>query len=234
MRIRTRVAILTGTLGVALAAKCALFGYLQAAGPLPAVPLLRPLQEFPTALGRWTSRDEPVTDPQLLDNDDRLSRVFFCRNHRQVFRVWMSYSGSGKDRGHNPEVCMRAGGMSENPRGRAAFSVAGHPEPIQQYLFGRQGEVGGVLVFYWYYTLTPPQDASSSPLQRAYQRCQRRASSLTVEVFSPMAAEQDVASAREFVCLLDQSLQALLPRGVVRGSKRMPVFLINEGGPRPP
>jgi len=233
MPTRARIAVVAGTLGIALAAQTAFFGYLQAAGPLPAVPLAQPLQAFPRALEQWHGSETPLSDARLLYGDDRLSRVYSSGNHRQGCRLWMVYSATGEDRGHHPEVCMRAAGMSENPRGRGALSAAGHPQPIQQYLFAHAGEGGGLLGFYWYYTLVPPRVETTSSLQRAYQQCQRRASSLTIEVFTPVVAEQDVEVARQFVRAVDRAIQSSLPPGAVRGSQRLPVFLVNEGGVQP-
>ena len=170
MRTQSRVAVVAGTLGIALAAKTALFRHLEAAGPLPAVPLAKSLEAFPQVLGPWRGGDLPPADARLLYGDERLSRVYSHGNRKQGVRLWMVYSATGEDRGHHPEVCMRAAGMTENPRGRSVLPAAGHPQPIQQYLFGRPGEGEGLLGFYWHYTLAPPRDETTSPLQRAYQQ----------------------------------------------------------------
>ena len=232
MRTQSRVAVVAGTLGIALAAKTALFRHLEAAGPLPAVPLAKSLEAFPQVLGPWRGGDLPPADARLLYGDERLSRVYSHGNRKQGVRLWMVYSATGEDRGHHPEVCMRAAGMTENPRGRSVLPAAGHPQPIQQYLFGRPGEGEGLLGFYWHYTLAPPRDETTSPLQRAYRRCQHRPSSLTIEVFTPVVAEQDIEVARDFVRCVDRAIQTSLPPGAVRGSERLPVFLVNEGGVR--
>ena len=233
MRIEMRVAIVAGTLGIALAAKTALFEHLQAAGPLPSVPLAGPLQAFPLNMQRWIGLDIPVTDPRFLYGDDHLSRVYQSVDRRQAFQLWMVYSAAGEDRGHHPEVCLRAAGMPEDPRGRNILPAPGYPQPIQEYRFGRAGEGESLAGFYWYYTLEPPPAESASSLQRTYQHCQRRPSSLTIEVFTRVVAEQDVQLARDFVLAVDHAVQTSLPAGAVRGSQRLPVFLINEGGVRP-
>jgi exosortase/archaeosortase family protein len=226
-----RVAVVAGTVGIALAAKTALFQHLQAAGPLPSVHLTSPLQAFPFGLERWTGQ-EAVTDPRFVYGDDHLSRVYQPGDHSQAFYLWMVYSATGEDRGHHPEVCMRAAGMPEDPRGRKSLPAPGHSQPIQEYRFGRAGEGEGLVGFYWYYTLEPPAAESASALQRAYQRCQRRPASLTIEVFTRVVAEQDVRVARDFVLAVDRAAQAFLPAGAVRGSRRLPVFLVNEGSVR--
>jgi len=227
-----RVAVVAGTLGIALATKTALFQHLQAAGPLPSVSLTKPLQCFPLSLERWTGLETPLTDPRFLYGDDHLSRVYQSGDRRQGFQLWMAYSAKGADRGHHPEVCMRAAGMPEDPRGRKSLPAPGHSQPIQEYRFVRAGEGESLAGFYWYYTLDPPPAESASALQRAYQHFQHRPSSLTIEVFTRIMAEQDVVSAREFALAVDRAAQAILPPGAVRGSQRLPVFLINEGGVR--
>jgi hypothetical protein len=232
MRMPTRVAVVLVILAVALGAKTALFAYLQAAGPLPSVPLAGPLQAFPLELQRWAGRDLPVTDPRVLYGDDHLCRLYCCGGRQQEFRLWMVYSAAGEDRGHHPEVCLRAAGMPEDPRGRATVPAEGHPQPIQQYRFGSAGGGAALCGFYWYYTLLPPRDDGASPWQRAYQQRQRRPSSLTIEVFTRAVAEQDLEAARDFVRAVDRAIQASLPSTAVRGSAPLPVLLVDEGGIR--
>jgi hypothetical protein len=233
MRIGGRVIMVAVVLTVALAAKTALFGYLQSAGPLPTMTLGKPLVAFPRDFPQWAGRDLPITDPRTLIGDQRLSRVYFNREHKQQFRLWMVYSASGEDRGHHPEVCMRAAGIPEDPQGRAELSAAGDPQPIQQYRFGRTSDGEGLLGFYWYYTLFPPRNEDISPLQRGYQRCQRRPSSLTIEVFTPAEACEDVGDAQDFVRSVDHAIRAFLPPGAVRGSARLPVLLVNDSEVQP-
>ncbi len=230
MRTGMRVAVVAGTLGIALVAKTALFRHLQAAGPLPAVSLAKPLEAFPHSLERWTGVD---ADPPVIYGDDHLSRVYQSGDCRQGLQLWMAYSAAGEDRWHVPEVCMFGAGTPEDPRGRKSLPAPGYPQPIQEYRFVRAGEGEGVACFYWYYTLEPPPADSASALQRAYQRCQRRPSSLTIEIFMRVVAEQDVQIAREFALAVDRAVHANLPAGAVRGSQRLPVFLSNEGGVRP-
>ena len=236
MRTGMRVAIVAGSLGLALVAKTALFRHLQAAGPLPTVPLAKQLKDFPRSVERWTGVD---ADPRVVYGDDHLSRVYQSGDCRQGLQLWMAYSAAGEDRWHVPEVCMFGAGSPEDPRGRKFLPAPGYPQPIQEYRFVRAGEGEGVACFYWYYTLEPPPTRgtgcpeSASALQQKYQRCQRRPSSLTIEIFMRVVAEQDVQIAREFVLAVDRALQASLPAGAVRGSQRLPVFLSNEGGVRP-
>ncbi len=232
MTMTIRVAVVAMSLGLLLAAKTALFGYLQAAGPLRPVALVRPLATFPWELGPWRGRDL-ATNPRFLYGDDHLSRVYGRRDRQQTFQLWMAYSAVGEDRGHHPEVCMMAAGLAEDPAGRALVPAEGHAEPIQQFRFGRVEEGKAVCGLYWHYTLAPPADDRASAIQRAYQRFQRRPSSLTIEVFSRAVAEKDVALRGSSRCAVDRAVQSSLPPGAVRGSARLPVLLLNEGGVKP-
>jgi hypothetical protein len=230
MRIRGRVALLTAILGVALAAQFALFGYLQAAGPLPSVALVKPLADFPLEVDSCSGSNLPITDSRVLYGDECVNRGYRCGDRKQNFQLWMVYSALGEDRGHHPEVCMRAAGMPEDPEGRAVVSAEGHSRPIQQYRFGRVGDGESLLIYYWHYTLNPPPDEQIGPLQRAYQQWQRRPSSLTIEVFTQSVANDDAEAAQQFVRAVDHAIQAFLPPGAARGSARLPVFLVAEGG----
>jgi hypothetical protein len=232
MSIRGRVALLVVILGVALAAQFALFGYLQAAGPLPSVALAKPLTAFPLQFDSYSGDNLPITDSRVLYGDEFVSRAYRCGDRKHDFWLWMVYSASGEDRGHHPEVCMHAAGMPEDPGGRAAVSAEGHSRPIQQYCFGRAGGGESLLVYYWHYTLTPSRDEQIGPLRRAYQQWQRRPSSLTIEVFTQSVANDDAEAAQQFVRAVDRAIQAFLPPGAARGSARLPVFLVTEGGVR--
>ena len=234
MRLSTRVAIVLGILGAALAAQAGLYWHVQAAGPLPQMPPAQPLQEFPLDLGEWHGREAAVTDLRALYGDDHLNRKYGRADRQQTLWLWMVYSATGEDRGHHPEVCMRVAGKPELPGGRRALMLPGHDEPVQQFQFGRAEEGERLCGFYWYYTLWPPENDDITAWQRAYQRFQRRPSSLTIEVFTQAFTEEDIEFAQEFVSAVDGALQPYLPPGAVRGSKRLPVFVIQAGGPAPP
>lgn len=213
--------------------------YVTAPGPLAEVPLLKPLAELPLQLGEWEGEEREITDDKLLFADQHLQRTYVHPAGRQLVSVWLVYSGEGADRGHHPEVCMAVAGKPEVPAGRAEVSLPGHPAPVQQYLFGARGDQQWV--YYWHYTLLPPQGAELSDLQRFYQRLHRRPSSLTLEVFAPELSESDGEHAREFVALLDAAIQSHLGPTAIRGSRRTPVTVIErqatpraEGGPPQP
>jgi EpsI family protein len=228
MRLATRSTMLGIVLAGALVAQAGLRRYLEAAGPLPAVPLAQPLARVPLQLQDWRGVDRPIEDKRLLYADQRLQRTYRS-GRNQAVQVWLAYSRDGADRGHHPEVCMAVAGKPEDREARKTLFVAGHPAPVQQYRFGRPGEYE--LVFYWYYTMFPPEQEGISPVQRLYQRLRRRPASLTIEVFAPEQSPEDAEAARRFVRLLDGAIQEHLPPTAVRGSRRIPVTVVDRPPP---
>jgi hypothetical protein len=224
LNLAIRVTIVIVFLSLGIAGQAALERHLAAAGPLPVMPLAKPLAGFPTALGSWRGEDDPVTDARQLYADDHLQRTYW--NGNQVLSVWIAYSRDGKDRGHHPEVCMSVAGKAEDPSVRQTLELPGHAEPVQQYKFGAAGE--SVWVFYWYYTLPAPLDDRFDPVQRSYQRLHARPASITLEVFAPERSVNDAAGAREFVRMLDAAVQDFVGPHAIRGSKRLPVALVES------
>lgn len=228
MKLAPRIAIAGVLLAAGLAGKIALSRHVEAAGELPRVPLAKPLAELPPQLGDWQGRDQEIED-NLRYGDDHLQRVYVHPGRRQMLSVWMAYSGVGTDRGHHPEVCMAVAGKPEDRDVRRTFDCPGHPQPIQQYRFGRAGD--RQWVFYWHYTLPPPPGGEVDAVQRLYQRMRRRPSSITIEVFAPEQSADDVEAAQEFVRLLDAALQEHLGPTARRGSQRTPVTYVEAVAP---
>jgi len=221
MKLSTRAIIVLALLGTAALAHGAMRYHLNAPGPLEAVELEKPLDDFPYRLGPWVGVDRE--EPESVYGDQFLSRNYVNRDTRQVVAVWMAYSRHGEDRGHNPEVCMILAGKPEDRTVRQSVEVPGHAAPVQQYRYGWPGD--RQWVFYWYYTLVPSPAGEMTVLQRLYQRLHYRPASITIEVFSPEQIGDDGQAGREFVRLLDEALQDHLGETAVRGSRRLPVEL---------
>ncbi len=224
MTLAVRSSLVAALLTLGLVGQVALQRHLQAAGPLPWVPLARPLAELSRQIGDWRGRDVPIRDPRSLYADEHLQREYVLPERNQALQVWIVYSRDGEDRGHHPEVCMAVSGKPEDPRARRELPLPGGDAPVQQYRYGRLGDFQRV--FYWYYTLSPPA-GSADTVQRLYQRARRRPSSVTIEVFAPETGPGDVESASRFVALLDEAVRDLLPDDAVRGSRRTPVTYVN-------
>ncbi len=230
VRLRARLALLMAILALAWAGFETGRNWLEAAGPLPAVPLARPLAELPLVLGPWRGHDEPLRDPRAVYADEHLQRTYRHVERSQALSIWLVYSREGADRGHHPEVCMRVAGKPEDVPARRELAVDGGKAPIQRYRFGRPGDYQWG--FYWHYPLPPAEGSGVHRLQRLYQRLRKRPSSLTIEVFAPEYSPDDVRYVEEFVRQLDETVRPLVGPNAVRGSRRLPVTVLE--GVEPP
>lgn len=201
--------------------------HVEAAGPLMDMPLQIALDDLPLELGDWRGQDRPIEDERALYADQHLQRTYQHTQRPQSLTLWIVYSRDGEDRGHHPEVCMAVAGKPEDTAGRRTCVVPGHPVPVQQYRFGRPGDQQ--LVFYWHYTLPPPDRAEVDSIQRSYQQLRRRPSSVTLEVFAPEFSDEDAEFARQFVSLVDAAIQQHVGPSAIRGSQRLPVTVVQGG-----
>lgn len=220
---------LIALLGGALAGQQWLSRHLEAAGPLPSVPLCAPLSSLPIELGPWQGVDVPIEDERFLYADEHLQRTYYNAHRGRSVSVWIAYSTEGADRRHHPEVCMDVAGKPEDASVRQALDVPGPGDRVQQFRFGTPGN--WQWVFYWHYTLRPEDDEQIDSLQRAYQRLRKLPSSMTVEVFAPEQADDDVEPVRDFVRRLSVEAQLLAGPDAERGSERLPVTVINDAPP---
>jgi hypothetical protein len=224
MRFAIRWIWLVLLLGGAMTGELLFKRHLDAAGPLPVVPLRQPLVELPLQLGDWQGVDRPVTDQDWLYADEHLQRTYINQKRRQALTLWLVYSQRGADRGHHPEVCMMVAGKPEDTQARRTCPLDGNGGPAQQYRFGRPGDFQWVL--YWHYTLLPPADSERDALQRLHQRLRHRPSSLTVEIFAPEVGQDDGEGVQEFARLADAALRGHVGPDAIRGSRRSPVTVV--------
>ena len=120
---------------------------------------------------------------------------------------------------------MTVAGNEEDESVRQTFELEGEGDPVQQYLF-RSPTGDRQWVFYWHYTLPPPEDDSLSVGQKLYQRLRRRPSSVTIEVFAPAKSQDDAEFARELVQHIDTALADHLGPTAQRGNRRLPVTVV--------
>jgi hypothetical protein len=225
-----RFAWLIALLGGAVAGQQWLSRHLEAAGPLPSVPLRGPLSSLPLELGPWRGVDMPIEDERYLYADEHLQRTYYDADRGKAVSIWIAYSTEGADRRHHPEVCMDVAGKPEDAGVRQSLDVPGPGDLVQQFRFGTPGH--WQWVFYWHYTLRPDDDKQpSDALQRVYQRMRKLPSSMTVEVFAPEHDEDDVEAARDFVRRLAVETQLLAGPDAERGSERLPVTVIHDAPP---
>jgi hypothetical protein len=122
---------------------------------------------------------------------------------------------------------MAVAGKREDRTARRTCPVEGPGDPVQQYRF--TGPLGRPQwVFYWHYTLEPPPPKRPlNRFQKLYQRLRRRPSSVTIEVFAPENSSNSAELARQFVRLVDQALRQHMGPTAERGSRRLPVTVVD-------
>jgi exosortase/archaeosortase family protein len=204
--------------------------------------LTRPLRGedkgFPVSLGVWAGKDsppDPLTRPYYDKADDKLSRTYTLDDDSPerglTCQLWMIHYHDATDRRHFPTGCYRGAGYQEEASERQDLDVPGDPAPVEKFCFTKGlGRRYVSNVYYWHYTLEPPDTVGLSLLQRIHQKWSVRRPSLTVQVFAARTTteqraftpEQE-ARVAEFVRLVDEQLHAHLPPGARRGSDSLPV-----------
>ena len=112
-----------------------------------------------------------------LDDDSEKPRL--------VCQLWMIHYHNATDRRHFPTGCYRGQGYQEDFSERQELAVAGGEAPVEKFCFTKGADRGYVSnVYYWHYTLEPPETVGLSLLQRIHGVVRFHASSLTVQVFN--------------------------------------------------
>ncbi len=207
------VLVLTGLLQQALVA------HLNAAEQIVAGSeyLTRPLQGdkgFPVSLGVWHGKDsppDPPTRPYYDKADDKLNRTYTLDDDsekpRLVCQLWMIHYHNATDRRHFPTGCYRGAGYQEDFSERQELAVPGGEAPVEKFCFTKGPDRGYVSnVYYWHYTLEPPETVGLSLLQRVHEKWSVRRPSLTVQVFTTAQTPEQLSRVAEFVRLVDEKL----------------------------
>lgn len=227
MKLLPRFFVAIGVIITGLIAQTLLFAHLNAVNRIPQAKLTDALSKFPKQLGSWQGEDLTIGD-DLRYADEHFSRRYINETTHQQVWLWMVYSATAEDRGHNPEVCFQVAGQREDPYGRREVEVEGHESPVQQMRFGDADK--RQLVYYWHYALPSPEVEGLNALQRKYQEWSRSKASITLEVFAPEAGEGTAEGAIEFVKLADAAIQHFVGPGARRGCDRRFVTLTGEEG----
>ncbi len=229
--LRSRIAGLLVLLSCGVAVDAAEQSWISELGTVPTIRLARPLAEFPQELGEWVGIDTPVARREFLYGEEHLHRVYRHRVSGQTLTLWMVYTDDGRDRGHHPEVCMRAIGHAEAREQRQSVAVPGAGAPVERFFFRRPNGQSGQWVYHWYYVFRDAFDVQTSPsLWQQMQRNLRfQRSGLSVEVFAPKLSDADRDAADELVRRVAEHLEQHVPptadRRTVRGE-----YLIVGGG----
>jgi exosortase len=223
-----------GLAAVALV-KQELVAHLSAAEGLTAggLYLRRPLRGaggFPASLGAWEGKDsapDPLTRPYYDKADDKLNRTYTLADDSPenglVCHLWMIHYHDATDRRHFPTACYRGAGYAEDATGHGELSLTGGAPPAQKFCFTRGRDPVSVNnVYYWHYTLEPPDTVGLSALQRIHEAWAVRRPSLTVQVLTTAHTSQQLVRVAKFVQLVDEKLQDHLPPGARRGNEGLP------------
>lgn len=196
----------------------------------PATPLVQSLSSFPETIGDWVGTDTPVARDYFLYGDDHLHRAYVNRKTRQTAILWIIYTEDGRDRGHNPEVCMRSAGCQEALDKRTTVDLPGDGEPADRFYFRQQTGRTGEWVTYWYHVFEPLVDVQkkSSPLKNLVERFQRIRSGVTVELFFSEQTAPDIAAADELARGIESSLKPLLPPETRRSARRKSFLMVTD------
>jgi len=181
----TRLSVVVGIILFAIGADTLLQESIAEVCVSPATSLARPLSSFPETIGDWIGTDTPVERDYFLYGDDHLHRTYVNRQTRKVVTVWMVYTTDGRDRGHNPEVCMRSAGCQESLDKRTTVDLPGEGAPAEQFYFRQQSGRTGEWVTYWYHVFEPSIDDrnKTSPTAKLVERFRRVRSGITIELF---------------------------------------------------
>lgn len=120
-----------------------------------AVPIRRPLDAFPSAVGGWQARQDSLLQPEIvsvLKMDDYLMRRYVDEAGRSLW-LYVGYWASqrkGAAQVHSPRNCLPAGGWEPIEASRLSIDVPGVRGPlvVNRYLIQKDRDMQVVL--YWY------------------------------------------------------------------------------------
>ena len=231
LRLRFRIVGLIGLLTCAAVADAAEQRWVTELGNVPTIRLSRPLAEFPSELGNWIGVDTPVAKREFLYGDEHLNRTYRHRGTGQLLTLWMVYTDDGRDRGHNPEVCLRSIGHTEEREQRQSVPVPGDGAPVERFFFRRPNGHSGQWIYHWYYVFRDATDLQPSPTwwQRLQSNLRFHRSGLSVEVFAPKFSNSDRDAADEFARRVAEHLQPHVPTTAVRRTARGNYLIVGSG-----
>lgn len=120
-----------------------------------AIPLRRPLAQFPDHLGSWTmAQDDPIDQEtkDVLGANDYLNRVYASRDAGVAASLYVAYWETQQtgQTPHSPKNCLPGNGWVPSFAGTLDIRVPERNEPINvnQYVVARGNDKA--LVLYWY------------------------------------------------------------------------------------
>jgi len=223
-----RLGLVIGVLVMSIGADTAARHALAELRATEHTPLRGSLADFPKELAGWTGEDTPVSKEYFLYGDDHLNRVYRHDKTGQTLTLWMIFTADGRDRGHNPQVCMRSTGCQEDESRMTTVPLPGDGSPADRFYFRKPSGNAGQWVTYWYHVFDSEITAGASVGKLAsYLKAFRRGrSGMTVQLFIPDRAESDAAAADEFAAAVEATLAHQLLPAETRRSTRRGAFLM--------
>ncbi len=119
-----------------------------------AMPIRKPFDDFPAALGDWQARGGAILEPGVLDvlkAKDYLMRRYQDRAGRNLW-LFIGYWDSQRKgtQPHSPKNCLPGSGWEPLEASQMMVALPGpfSPIPVNRYLIQKEREQQ--LVFYWY------------------------------------------------------------------------------------
>lgn len=131
----SRLSFIVGVLLAAMFADSVLQKSLAEVAGSSITPLQQPLKSFPETIGEWIDTDMPVACECFLYADDHRHRTYVNRRAHQTAIRRIIYTKDGRERRHNPEVCMRSAGCQEALNKRTTVDFPGEVEPPPAFTF---------------------------------------------------------------------------------------------------
>lgn len=186
-----------------------------------AIPLRRPLAQFPSHLGSWTLvQDVPIDadSKEILGADDYLMRLYENRGAGRVASLYVAYWQTQQtgQTPHSPKNCLPGNGWAPSIAGAVNVSIPGLAEPIQvnRYVIVKGNEKA--LVLYWYqsHSRVVASEYSAKVYTVLDSLRYHRSDTALVRVFAGIPeGDEDAAqkSVEEFVRAFYGSLRSFLP-----------------------
>jgi len=244
MTLQARLLLIVVFLGATLTVQLGLTWHMRGGESLEYTNLRKSLTELPlqfaatdaranpSKYGPWVGKANPDSETRIraqlpFKPDDMIHRVYAKSDMSIILNLYMVYSRQADDRKHHPEVCIRdvTGATEDLAARKILFVDAEQKRPIQRFRF-RTDETQHTTVYYWHYAFPRVPRAGETELQVMYQRMNKPAPSITVQINLTADIAQLEPVEKGFLVSLDRTLrEQFLPEGTVMACDRIPIAL---------
>ena len=184
------------------------------------VPITRPLEAFPTQLGKWTMLENGVMEQEVKDvlrADDYLTRFYGEPDTKAVANLYVAFFKSQRtgQTPHSPKNCLPGSGWVPSSAGMIDVNVPGEAEPIRinRYVVAKGDSKS--LVLYWYQSRgrVVASEYKAKVLVVADALRYNRTDTALVRVVVPISGDEEPANgaAVRFIQAFFESLRGFLP-----------------------